>query len=85
MDFFEEYLGSNEVSQVPDLLDGVVAQDMYESYRNYCTNGGGKALSIRKFTEKVRNEFAMETAKERRYSDEGKPTHRLVFKKPVTY
>ena len=85
MDFLEEYLGTSDARSVPKLLDGVMAQDIYESYKNYCTNGGGKPLSIRKFSEKIRNEFAMDTSKERAYSEDGKPTHRLVFKMPVTY
>lgn len=85
MDFFEEHLGTNDAKAVPNLLDGVQAQEIYESYKNYCTNGGGKPLSIRKFTEKVRNEFAMDTAKIRVVSEYDKPTHRLVFKKPVVY
>lgn len=85
MDFFEEYFGTSDSQRLPAMLDGIMAQEIYESYKNYCTNGGGKPLSIRKFTEKVRNEFAMDTSKERVISEEGKPTHRLVFKKPVVY
>lgn len=84
MDFFEEILGTSDKTSIPDKLDGKMSRDLYNDYVEYCRNGGGRALSIRKFNEKIRNEFSLATEKVRVMQDDGKPTYRMKFMKQRT-
>ena len=66
---------------IPDKLNGEMIREVYDAYKEYNINGGGKSLSIRKFSEKIRNEFALTTEKVRTMQDDGKPTYRMKFAK----
>ena len=81
MDFFEERYGTSDKLLIPDKLNGEMIRDVYDAYKEYNINGGGKSLSIRKFSEKIRNEFALTTEKVRTMQDDGKPTYRMKFAK----
>lgn len=82
MDFFEEYFGTSDKLLIPDKLNGVMIREIYDAYKDYNINGGGKSLSIRKFSEKIRNEFSLTTEKVRTMQEDGKPTYRMKFAKP---
>lgn len=81
MDYFESEFGSSEVEYIRSSLDGSIAADVYESYRNYIISAGGRAFSRRKFYENVRNEFRMRTERKRKEQQNGLPTNLLLFKK----
>lgn len=84
MDFFEEFYGTSDKLSVSRHLNGAMIGDLYDSYKLYCANGGGKPLSIRKFSEKIRNEFSLKTEKVRTVQPNGQPTYRMKFVKEQT-
>ena len=79
MDFLEASLGTSDRNIVSDKLDGWMVKDLYADYKQYVDQTGGKPLSTRKFSEKIRNEFRMETEKVRGFQDNGAPTNRMMF------
>lgn len=85
MDFIEQWYGTCDKSVVVDKLNGVWVGDIYEEYKNYVLKSGGRPLSSRKFSEKIRNEFDMDADKVRTYQSNGNPTYRIRFVKAVTY
>lgn len=84
MDFLEDYLGSSTREDVPDLLDGQVVRDLYLEYKQYVQDTGGSPLSQRRFSEKIRNEYGMQTEKSRLTQLNGRPTNLVVFRKVQT-
>lgn len=84
MDFFEEYLGTSDKHFIPDKLDGKIAKEVWHAYDEYSIKSGGRGLGYKKFTEKVRNEYAMKTVTIRTVQDNtGKPTNLLKFVNPL--
>lgn len=79
MDFLEASMGTSDRNIVSDKLDGCMVKDLYADYREYVDQTGGKPLSTRKFSEKIRNEFRMETEKVRGFQENGAPTNRMRF------
>lgn len=59
MEFLKETYGES----VAEGLNGVLVSVVYDSYKNYCMDKGSKVLSVRKFSEKIRNEFPLTTEK----------------------
>lgn len=84
MDFFEAYLGTTDKNFIPDKLDGMIAREVWAQYDEYSLRCGGKGMGYKKFREKVRNEYAMNTVAVRTHQQDGKPTNLLKFVKPRT-
>lgn len=82
MDFLEERFDSTDKNVIPAQLDGYMVGDLYNDYKDFCYNGGGRPLSIRKFSEKIRNEYNLNTVKIHTYQEDGKPTYRMRFEIP---
>lgn len=81
MDYFDFRYGSSETEYVRMQMEGEYVGNVYDDYRDYTTSSGGKAFSKKKFAELVRNEYRMETVKERGKQENGKPTNVMIFKR----
>lgn len=81
MDYFEYKYSTSEPLIVRDKLEGEYLNGIYDEYRSFTSDGGGKAFSKRKFAEKVRNEYQIETVKTRGVQENGKPTNVMMFVK----
>lgn len=81
MDYFEYKYSTSEPVIVTDKLHGEYLNSIYDEYRAFTADGGGKAFSKRKFSEKVRNEYQVETVKVRGQQENGKPTNMMMFVK----
>lgn len=82
MDFFEEYLGTSDKHFIPDKLDGLMVREIWAKYDEYSLRSGGRGIGYKRFAEKVRNEYAMNTVAVRTHQDNDKPTNRMMFVKP---
>lgn len=63
MDFLDETYGTLNIREITEKIDGQILPEIYSVYENYTTNAGGKPLSKRKFSEKLRNEFGLTMVK----------------------
>ena len=81
MDYFDHKYNTVEPLIVGDKLDGEYLGQIYDDYRSYTADGGGKAFSKRKFLERIRNELLVDVEWVRVTKDNGKPTNLRVFKK----
>lgn len=81
MDYIEQRYNTTEPLVIADKLDGIYLTEVYDDYRTFTSDGGGKAFSKRKFLERIRNEFRVEIEKVRATREDGKPTNLMVFKK----
>ena len=85
MDFIEQSYGTSDKSVIADKFHLEYAGELYEEYKAYVLQSGGRPVSIRKFTEKVRNEFTLDTEKVRTVQFNGNPTYRVRFVKQRIY
>lgn len=81
MDYIDQRFSTVEPEVIRERLEGAYLSEIYDDYRTFTADGGGKAFSKRKFLEKLRNEFGLETEKVRQMKGDGKPTNLTVFKK----
>lgn len=79
LDFLDEFFGTTLRSQLPAKLDGWLVSDLYNEYKDSCIRGGGKPMSSRKFSEKIRNEFSVNTVATHTYKADGSPTTKMQF------
>lgn len=63
MDFLDEIYGTLNIKEIAEKMDDQILPEIYSVYENYTKNSGGKPLSKRKFSEKLRNEFGLMTVK----------------------
>lgn len=81
MDFLEERFGTSLKSLIPSRIDGWLVDDLYTEYSECCKRGGGKPMSSRKFSEKIRNEYIMNTVTVHTYKEDGSPTTKRQYVK----
>lgn len=81
MDYFDQRYNSTEPLVLADKLEGEYLTSVYDDYRSYTADGGGKAFSKRKFLERIRNEISVDIEWIRATKEDGKPTNLRVFKK----
>lgn len=82
MDYFDNRYSTSEPLIIAENLDGNYLNAIYDDYRSYTADGGGKAFSKRKFSEKVRNEYKVDVVKVRgKQGENGKPTNVMMFVK----
>ncbi len=81
MDFIEEMCGTLDKEAICDTLNGKGISDIYDLYRIFINESGGKPLSRRKMSEKIRNEFSLKNEKKAIQNDEGRMTHKSFFRK----
>ena len=81
MDYFDQRFNTTEPLIIADKLEGEYLTSIYDDYRSYTADGGGKAFSKRKFLERIRNEISVDIEWVRVTKDDGKPTNLRVFKK----
>ena len=82
MDFLEDYFGTTDQVRVAKGLHDMEVRDLYDAYKVYTTDTGGKPLSQRRFAEKIRNEFRLVTEKTRSVQTNGRPTNVTRFVNP---
>lgn len=82
MDFLESAYGTTNKMLISDKLDGKFVREIYQDYCDYCSQGGGKAMSQRKMTEKIRNEYSLNTVTVFTHNEQGKGTYWVKFEKP---
>lgn len=78
-DFVEDYTGQSEPEKVAKMLDGMEIRELYEIYKDHILQTGGKPLSMRKMSERIRNEYRLGTSKTRGMQANGRPTNITVF------
>lgn len=74
LDFLEDYCGSLDPKTIVQFLDEVDVRDAYASYQSFVLQTGGKPWSMRRFSERIRNEFRLTTYKTRGVQEDGRPT-----------
>ncbi len=74
LDFLEDFCGSLEPKIIAQFLDEMEVRDAYASYQSYVTETGGKPWSMRRFSERIRNEYRLTTYKTRGVQLDGRPT-----------
>lgn len=79
MDFLESLFGTSDKMVVSEKLNGLFISDIYDEYKIYISNSGGKPLSRRKMSEKIRNEFGLRGETVRMTLPDGKATNRVKF------
>ncbi len=78
-DFLIDLYGVDKVKDIRKSLDGVVIRDLYQMYTDFVSETGGKPLSQRKFSERIRNEYRMTTDRVRGIQENGRPTNVTTF------
>ena len=81
MDFLMSKFGTSDKKMIAEKLDGMFMRDLYEEFKLYNAGGGGMAMSDRKFSEKIRNEYPVKMEYVRTLQDNGKPTNVAKFMK----
>ena len=84
-DFLEETFGTSPKSLIPSKLDGWMVGDLYHAYADFTKLGGGKPIGKRKFGEKIRNEYGMNTVSVHAYKNDGSPTCKKQYENPKKY
>ena len=74
LDFLEDFCGSLEPKVIAQYLDEMEVRDAYASYQSFVSLTGGKPWSMRRFSERIRNEFRLTTYKTRGVQLDGRPT-----------
>lgn len=82
MDFFEYLYGTIDKTLLIEKLNGVMAGELYEEFKIYSAKCGAKGMGSKKFNEKIRNEYGLQTVNIRVFQDNGNPTYRAKFVKP---
>lgn len=82
MDFFEYLYGTIDKTLLIEKLNGVMAGELYEEFKIYSAKCGAKGMGSKKFNEKIRNEYGLQTVNIRVLQDNGNPTYRAKFVKP---
>lgn len=80
-DFLEFYFGKNDKDTLRNLIDGEFVGALYESYKDYIKDVGGKPMSQRKFSEKLRNEYNLETVNKYVRKEDGRATNLRIFRR----
>lgn len=78
-DFLIDLYGVDKVKDIRKSLDGVIIRDLYQMYTDFVTETGGKPLSQRKFSERIRNEYRLSTDRVRGIQENGRPTNVTAF------
>ena len=76
-EYLESRYGTFQREALTEELDGVMVDEIYRDYQEYVRDGGGKPLSRRGLSEKLRNEYRLESKKIRVMQDNGRPTNRI--------
>ena len=80
-----EYLlakfGTLDKSELTEELDGVMVDDIYREYSEYVKEGGGKPLARKSMSERLRNEYGLESKIVRALQECGRPTNRTMLVK----
>lgn len=63
-DYLADYFDATTYEDVRDAMDGCFISDLYEGYKMYTLDNGGRPLSKRSMSEKLRNEFGMVSEKQ---------------------
>lgn len=79
MDFLDEKFGTTSRYTLPSKINGWMVADLYNDYREYCRSSGGREMSSKKFSEKIRNEFSLTTVTVHTYKSDGSPTTARQF------
>lgn len=79
MDFLESYCGTLSPPLVAKFLDGRFIRDVYDEYSMFTVDSGGRPMSMRKFSERIRNEFRLTSETIRGTQPNGKPTSIRLF------
>ena len=78
-----EYLlaeyGTLDKAELSEHLDGVMVDDIYRRYSEYVKEGGGKPLARKSMSERLRNEYRLESKVVRAVQDDGRPTNRTML------
>ncbi len=82
MDFFDVQFGTTSRYVIPTKIDGWLVSELYNKYREYCRDAGGKEMGSKKFSEKIRNEFSMITTTVHTTKYDGTPTTARMFVNP---
>ena len=82
-DFLIDLYGVDKAKDIRKSLDGVVIRDLYQMYTDFVSETGGKPLSQRKFSERIRNEYRMTTDRVRGIQENGRPTNVTTFVIPA--
>ena len=80
-EYLESRYGTFQREALTEELDGVMVDEIYRDYQEYVRDGGGKPLSRRGLSEKLRNEYRLESKKIRVMQDNGRPTNRIKLVK----
>ena len=81
-DFLEWMIGSTDKDKVAEALDGELVNATYEAYKDYIRDVGGHPVTMRKFSEAIRNEYNMETVN-KYINNNGKRTSNRMFRRSV--
>ena len=82
-DFLIDLYGVDKAKDIRKSLDGVVIRDLYQMYTDFVSETGGKPLSQRKFSERIRNEYRMTTDRVRGIQENGRPTNVTTYVIPA--
>lgn len=80
-EYLESRYGTFQREELTEALNGVKVDEIYRDYQEYVREGGGKPLSRRGLSEKLRNEYRLESVKIRDTQLNGKPTNRIKLVK----
>lgn len=80
-EYLESRYGTFQREELTEALDHVMVDEIYRDYQDYVREGGGKPLSRRALSEKLRNEYRLESKKVRTIQDNGNPTNRIMLVK----
>ena len=78
-----EYLlakfGTLDKAELTENLDGVMVDEIYREYSEYVKEGGGKPLARKSMSERLRNEYGLESKIVRAVQESGRPTNRVML------
>lgn len=82
-EFVEDLYKSSDKMVLHDKIEGTLVRTLYDQYRMFCMEKDARILSVRKFSEKVKSEYVLDTERctTRSEIDGGKVEYQLRFVK----
>lgn len=78
-EYLESRYGTFDRAELSNCLDGVMVDDIFQDYQFYVREGGGKPLSRRGLSERLRNEYNLTSKRIRAVQTNGAPTNRIML------